>query len=105
MKEIMLPCRATTHSDLQLRAKALEIPVKIIHNASIMNAVGACGLQLYRFGEVNLRFCPALGDTHLLMFQSMHILFKMGVCSKHDNLQADFRNQCGSKEVLEDQGA
>lgn len=44
--------RATTHSDLQLRAYALGIPVKVIHNASIMNAVGACGLQLYRFGEV-----------------------------------------------------
>jgi diphthine synthase len=25
--------------------------VRVIHNASIMNAVGACGLQLYRFGE------------------------------------------------------
>lgn len=25
--------------------------MQIIHNASIMNAVGACGLQLYRFGE------------------------------------------------------
>ncbi len=45
-------CRATTHTDLELRARALGIPVKVIHNASIMNAVGVCGLQLYRFGEV-----------------------------------------------------
>ncbi len=45
-------CRATTHTDLELRARALNIPTKVIHNASIMNAVGACGLQLYRFGEV-----------------------------------------------------
>ena len=44
--------RATTHTDLQLRARALNIPVRVIHNASVMNAVGACGLQLYRFGEV-----------------------------------------------------
>lgn len=44
--------RATTHSDLQLRAVELGIPVKVIHNASIINAVGAVGLQLYRFGEV-----------------------------------------------------
>lgn len=44
--------RATTHTDLELRARDLGIPVKIIHNASIMNAVGVCGLQLYRFGEV-----------------------------------------------------
>jgi hypothetical protein len=45
--------RATTHTDLQLRARALGIPVHIIHNASIMTAVGACGLQLYRFGEAS----------------------------------------------------
>jgi diphthamide biosynthesis methyltransferase len=25
--------------------------VKVIHNASVMNAVGVCGLQLYRYGE------------------------------------------------------
>jgi diphthine methyl ester synthase len=25
--------------------------VEIIHNASIMNAIGVCGLQLYRFGQ------------------------------------------------------
>lgn len=41
---------ATTHSDLFLRAATLEIEVKVIHNASIMSAVGCCGLQVYRFG-------------------------------------------------------
>ena len=61
------PFGATTHSDLVLRAKELGIPhqvcemffmrvssktiVKVVHNASIMNAVGCCGLQLYNFGE------------------------------------------------------
>lgn len=43
--------RATTHTDIILRARALEIPVRVVHNASIMNAVGACGLQLYNFGQ------------------------------------------------------
>lgn len=42
---------ATTHTDLFLRAKKLGIEVRVIHNASIMNAIAACGLQLYRFGE------------------------------------------------------
>lgn len=42
---------ATTHHDLWLRARQLSIPCDVVHNASIMNAVGACGLQLYRFGE------------------------------------------------------
>ncbi|KAF3081723.1 diphthine synthase, variant 2 [Orbilia oligospora] len=45
------PFGATTHLDLLLRARSLQIPVKTIHNASIMNAVGACGLQLYNFGQ------------------------------------------------------
>jgi len=42
---------ATTHTDILLRARALGIPTRVIHNASIMNAVGACGLQLYNFGQ------------------------------------------------------
>lgn len=43
--------RATTHTDIILRARALKIPTRVIHNASIMNAIGACGLQLYNFGQ------------------------------------------------------
>ncbi|XP_010637389.1 diphthine methyl ester synthase isoform X2 [Fukomys damarensis] len=39
------PFGATTHSDLILRATKLGIPYRVIHNASIMNAVGCCGLQ------------------------------------------------------------
>lgn len=46
------PFCATTHSDLQLRAIKLGIKVKAIHNASIINAVGACGMQLYTFGQI-----------------------------------------------------
>ncbi|XP_078436197.1 tetrapyrrole (Corrin/Porphyrin) Methylase isoform X2 [Wolffia australiana] len=45
------PFGATTHTDLVIRAKKLGVKVEVIHNASVMNAVGACGLQLYRFGE------------------------------------------------------
>lgn len=45
------PFGATTHTDLVLRAKSKNIPVQVVHNASILNAVGCCGLQLYSFGE------------------------------------------------------
>lgn len=45
------PFGATTHSDLVVRARKMGVEVKVIHNASVMNAVGVCGLQLYRFGE------------------------------------------------------
>ncbi|XP_014253860.1 diphthine methyl ester synthase [Cimex lectularius] len=45
------PFGATTHVDLLVRAKQLGIPTKVVHNASIMNSIGCCGLQLYTFGE------------------------------------------------------
>lgn len=74
------PFGATTHSDLILRAREKDIKankrnirkicliklilltdikslyysmiqVKIVHNSSILTAIGCCGLQLYRFGE------------------------------------------------------
>jgi len=45
------PFGATTHADLLLRAKKDGVEVQVVHNASILNAVGCCGLQLYSFGE------------------------------------------------------
>jgi diphthine methyl ester synthase len=49
--------RATTHTDLVLRADSLGIPVEIIHNASILTALGSTGLQMYNFGQsVSLPF-------------------------------------------------
>ena len=45
------PFGATTHTDLVLRARELKIPVRTVHNASIMSAIGATGLQLYNFGQ------------------------------------------------------
>lgn len=45
------PFGATTHTDIVVRAKKLGVDVKVIHNASVMNAVGVCGLQLYHYGE------------------------------------------------------
>ncbi|KAF2101452.1 diphthine synthase [Rhizodiscina lignyota] len=45
------PFGATTHTDLLLRARALNIAYTSIPNASILSAIGACGLQLYNFGQ------------------------------------------------------
>ncbi|MCJ1322579.1 diphthine synthase [Xylographa vitiligo] len=45
------PFGATTHTDLVLRARELNIPVRNIPNASIMSAIGSTGLQLYNFGQ------------------------------------------------------
>ncbi|RDA89650.1 hypothetical protein CP533_4471 [Ophiocordyceps camponoti-saundersi (nom. inval.)] len=45
------PFGATTHTDLVLRAKELSIAVRTVPNASILSGIGACGLQLYNFGQ------------------------------------------------------
>lgn len=45
------PVCATTHTDIMIRAKNRGVPVTVIHNASVMGAVGSCGLQLYNFGQ------------------------------------------------------
>lgn len=45
------PLAATTHVDLVIEAKKQNIPVRIIHNASIFSAVAETGLQLYKFGR------------------------------------------------------
>jgi diphthine synthase len=42
---------ATTHMDLYLRAKKMAIKTKVVHNASVLTAVGITGLQLYKFGK------------------------------------------------------
>ena len=42
---------ATTHIDLYLRAKKEGINCFVIHNSSILTAVGITGLQLYKFGK------------------------------------------------------
>ncbi len=45
------PVAATTHIELFKQAKQQHIPIQIIHNASILTAIGITGLQLYKFGR------------------------------------------------------
>ncbi|MBW2996258.1 diphthine synthase [Candidatus Woesearchaeota archaeon] len=45
------PMCATTHTDLFLRAKKAGIETKVIHNASIISAIGITGLEVYKFGK------------------------------------------------------
>ncbi len=44
---------ATTHIDLIQRAKVKGLGVEIIHNSSILTAIGVTGLQLYKFGKTS----------------------------------------------------
>lgn len=45
------PLVATTHIDLFLKAKKEEIKCNVMHNSSIISAVGITGLQVYKFGK------------------------------------------------------
>ncbi len=45
------PLTATTHISLILKCKKENIPYKIIHHASILDAVAETGLQVYKFGK------------------------------------------------------
>ncbi len=42
---------ATTHINLFLSARKANVEIKIIHNASVLTAVGETGLDLYKFGR------------------------------------------------------
>lgn len=46
------PMSATTHIDLVSRAKEKGIEVNIVHNASVLTAVGVVALELYKYGKV-----------------------------------------------------
>lgn len=46
------PLFATTHSDILIRAREKGVRTEVIHNASIMNVLGCCGLYSYAFGRV-----------------------------------------------------
>ena len=46
------PLIATTHISLIQKARKLGIQVKIIHNASILDAITETGLQIYKFGKI-----------------------------------------------------
>jgi diphthine synthase len=47
------PLIATTHSDMMIQARKMNIKTRIIHSASIISAApGIAGLQAYKFGKV-----------------------------------------------------
>lgn len=46
------PLTATTHITLVQECKASNVKCKVIHNASILDAVAETGLQLYKFGKI-----------------------------------------------------
>lgn len=104
----MVDHRATTHTDLTLRARALGVPTKVIHNASIINAVSSCGLQLYNFGQVvslpfftdswkPSSFYPKIKENKDL---GLHTLVLLGIILLDKNSNADIKVKEQSLENL-----
>ncbi|MCF7798813.1 diphthine synthase [Candidatus Woesearchaeota archaeon] len=52
---------ATTHADLLFRAKQAKVTTEVVFNASIMNAIGLTGLELYKFGKTTSIVFPDAG--------------------------------------------
>ena len=52
------PLAATTHVQLIKDCKKKNVKVKIVHNSSILTAVGECGLSLYKFGRTTTLVRP-----------------------------------------------
>lgn len=46
------PLFATTHMSLVLDAEKAGVKVKVVHSASVLDAVAETGLQLYKFGKI-----------------------------------------------------
>lgn len=56
------PLTATTHISLLLRCRKDGINYKVLHNASIIDAISETGLQLYKFGKI--ASMPAWKDNY-----------------------------------------
>jgi diphthine synthase len=70
---------ATTHTDIMLRAKAQGIKCEFIHNASIMNAIGVVGLELYKFGKTTSIPFPEKGFKPETYYDAIKLNKEMGL--------------------------
>lgn len=83
---------ATTHSDIFLRAKKEGIRTEVIHNASVVSAVGLTGLEVYKFGKItSIPFENKNIKSPIEVFKNnfkknLHTLFLLDI--KEDKLMA-----------------
>ncbi len=104
---------ATTHIIMLLEAKKHDINTKIIHNASILTAVGETGLDLYKFGRTaSIPFNNKEIETPVEIFKNnyknnLHTLFLLDLDPINNRFMAvseaaDYliRNKVDKKAVL-----
>ena len=86
------PLVATTHTDLILRCKELDVKSKIYNNVSIANFITNTGLQFYKFGKItsipfyNEKFMPRTPYMVFLENQKInaHSLFLLDLNPSND---------------------
>lgn len=81
---------ATTHTDLLLRAKEKNIKCEFIHNASILNAIGVVGLELYKYGKTTSIPFPSKGFEPETPYDVLKLNKSMGM---HTLILLDLRPQ------------
>jgi diphthine methyl ester synthase len=77
------PFGATTHTDLFLRARKVKVSIEVVHNASIISAVGVVGLELYKYGRTTSIVFP---DDGWLPGTPLQVI--------HKNLSAGLHTLC-----------
>ncbi|MEK6952167.1 MAG: diphthine synthase [Nanoarchaeota archaeon] len=82
---------ATTHIDLFLRAKKRGIKIEVVNNASIINAIGITGLEVYKFGKItSIPFDNKNIRTPIEVYKmnkknNLHTLFLLDLDPKKEN--------------------
>lgn len=73
------PLFATTHMDIIIRAKSLEVKVSLIHNISILNVKGCYGLYSYNYGRtVSIPYFTE-SCTYVSCYDKIHLNWSAGM--------------------------
>ena len=91
------PFGATTHADLFLRARKQKVPIEVVHNASIISAVGVVGLELYKYGKTTSIVFP---DENWLPDTPYHVIKRNRECGFHTLCLLDIKVAEPSREDL-----
>src|SRR3989338_7174295 len=97
------PLAATTHISLIQEARKRKIKVKVLHNASILNAIGETGLQLYKFGKTTS--LPNLdADSYIDVVKSnlsikAHTLILVDIGMSFNDALRKLEKDCRNKNV------
>ncbi|MBI5398835.1 diphthine synthase [Candidatus Woesearchaeota archaeon] len=101
------PMSATTHTQFLLDAHKQHVPVTIIHNASVLTAIGDTGLELYKFGKITSIVFPRKNqqvETYYDVIKQnrasgSHTLCLLDIAISSDVSDANFATQETAKQT------